>query len=100
MNKIEAIRKYQQLFDELNAIICSWDPYGLIKSGAPKDEWSGEVTSILAGLCHILLKSNDDVIDLIQDVFSKAFSKEEFPRERCEQVGKEICEWWLESDNK
>jgi hypothetical protein len=100
IDKKEAKRKYKKLFDELNVIICSWDPYGLIRSGAPKDEWYEEVTSILAGLRQTSSKSNDDVIDLVQNVFSKAFSKEDFPRERCEQVGNEIYEWWIEFDNK
>jgi hypothetical protein len=95
MDKKEAIRKYKQLFDELNEIICTWDPFGFIRSGAPKDEWSDEVTSILAGLRHT--SSSEDVIDLVQKVFSKAFSKEDFPRDSCESVGKEVYEWWLKA---
>jgi hypothetical protein len=97
MDKKQAIKKYKQLFDELNKIICVWDPFGFISSGAPNDEWHDEVTSILAGLPHIQIR--DDVIDLVQDVFGKAFSKEDFPRESCEQVGKEIYEWWTRFDS-
>ena len=93
MNKKEAIHYYEELHKELNSIICEWDPYGLSEKGRISDEFSEEVTRVLAGLRNV--NDNVEATDLVSKVFSKAFSPEDFGHEACKEVGIKIFQWWV-----
>lgn len=92
MDKIAAIEYYQELFTELNLLICKWDPYGLSNKGEIADEFREEVSSILANLRDN--SSSEDVIEIVSNIFSKSFSPEDFDLKACANVGLIIYEWW------
>jgi len=92
MEKREAIEKYRALYDGLNTIVCQWDPHGLSQQGEINDEFSEEVTRLLAALQHA--KSESEAVDAVQRVFSAAFSEHDFSRGACEQVGRRVFSWW------
>ena len=69
-------------------VIDAWDPYALLESGAPDDEFSPEVDKIVSQLPHI--KSEDDAIQAVSTVMSSAFEAENFTLEKCTNVGKEL----------
>ena len=92
MNKREAIHRYRDHYDGLNAIIVEWDPYHLSANGEPDDEFSNEVSRLLAALQHAA--SEADVIDALQKIFAESFSEHDFPRSSCEATGRRIFDWW------
>ena len=92
VNKREAIKKYRALYEGLNEIILEWDPYGLFRQGEFNDEFSEEVTRLLAALQHT--ESEPDAIDAVQKIFAEAFSEHDFPRTACEEVGRRVFSWW------
>lgn len=55
---------FPQVFDATRAIINHHDPQGLIKAGAPQDEYEGEVSTILVRLAQEA-KSVKDVLRII-----------------------------------
>ena len=69
-------------------VIDAWDPYALLESGAPGDEFSPEVDEIVSQLPHI--KSEHDAIQAVSTVMSSTFEAENFTVERCTNVGKEL----------
>jgi hypothetical protein len=91
-DKREAIEKYRALYDGLNAIVCQLDLYGLSRHGEINDEFSDEVTRLLAALQHI--KSESEVVDAVQRVFAASFSEHDFSRGACEQVGRRVFSSW------
>jgi hypothetical protein len=92
MNKREAIERYREVYRGLNSIILEWDPYGLYAVGELDDEFSDEVTSILAELQAV--ESESDAIQAVHRVFAKAFSEHDFSPARCAEVGRKIYAWW------
>lgn len=92
MSKGESIRKYRALYEGLNAIILGWDPYGLSSQGELDDEFSHEVTRLLARLPHA--ESEEGAIDAVHEVFSQSFSEHDFPRSSCQEVGRRVFSWW------
>jgi hypothetical protein len=91
--KKEAVRRTTRLFEELNQIIMEWDPYGLSQSGQMSDEFSDEVWQVLSRLPATA--TEEQIIQVVADVFGQSFSKAEFHPESCETVGARIAEWWL-----
>ena len=63
--------KYPNKFIELRDIINSHDPIGLIKSGAPTDEYEPEVKTIIVQLDD--KQNGNEVLDLIYKEFEKWF---------------------------
>jgi hypothetical protein len=45
--------KYQQMRDVTATVIRSWDPYGLLNGGAPRDELDQEIASLVAQIPRI-----------------------------------------------
>jgi|SRR5688572_7250886 len=79
--------QYEQAFALIRDVISSWDPYCLVASGAPQDEFDGEIARILARLRGA--KSGTDVAEAISIVFSEAFG-ESFDVGSCTEVGRQI----------
>jgi hypothetical protein len=92
LSKREAIKKYRALYEGLNAVILEWDPYNLYRQGELDDEFSDEVTRLLAALQHT--ESDADAIDAVQKIFSESFSEHDFSRSSCEDIGRRVFSWW------
>lgn len=88
----ELKKQYKHHFKELRTIINEWDPYSLIAEGAPIDEFEAEVGEVLAGLSKC--KNQDDTVQLISQVFSRAFEPELFKPEHCSEIGGRIFNWY------
>jgi hypothetical protein len=78
-------REHKIIFNIVRSVIHGWDPYGLLTNGAPTDEFDGEIRSIVSQIANI--KSSDAATHLISRVFSDSFSKDDFKKENCGQVG-------------
>ena len=92
IEKKAAIAEYRRLYEALNSLILAWDPYGLFKSGELSDEFSDEVTQILAKLPYC--QSEADVAREIQAVFAISFSDHEFTLSACEPIANTVHSWW------
>ena len=68
-------------------IIDAWDPYALLRGGAPDDEFDSEINEIVRQLPHI--RSEDDAIHVISMVMSSAFEAKDFTPDKCNAIGKE-----------
>ena len=91
-DKKTTVAEYHRLYDGLNRLVLGWDPFGLSSAGEIDDEFSHEVTDILARLPHC--QSERDVIKAIQTVFAKYFSEDQFPLSACESIGSSVYLWW------
>jgi hypothetical protein len=66
--------KYKSFTEIIASIINKLDPIGLLKNGAPKDEYYGEIQKIAT-----LVKRRKDKIELgklIQNIFVESFDEE------------------------
>ncbi len=79
---------FDRAFDVVRHVIHEWDPYSLLNTGAPKDEWDGEIASVLTQISRI--KSEKDAIHAISRVFSSAFQPEGFGPSECVEVGRKL----------
>jgi hypothetical protein len=86
--------RYGPLYDELFRVLLEEDPMGLIEIGAPKDEYTPEVATILPRLenCH----SKVDVRQVAYEEFVYWFS-DDGPIERYDRIAERIWELLLES---
>ena len=84
---------YKLAFRVVGNVIKKWDPYGLLHSGAPDDEFDHEIAQVVSQIR--LIKSPEDATQAIFAVFFKEFSAEEFPRKSCESVGEELFDGLL-----
>ncbi|MBN1765452.1 MAG: hypothetical protein JW860_09370 [Sedimentisphaerales bacterium] len=69
----------------IKPIIDAWDPYGLLASGAPDDEFAHEIYALINEIKNI--KSPDDATLSVLRVFSHYFVPEDFTQENCRDVG-------------
>ncbi len=92
MRNKKSKERYRALRSELNGIILRWDPYALYHQTKQEDEFSDEVQRVLAKLPRAF--SQEDVLEIVQQVFSRAFSPEDFLPEACSEVAREIWQWW------
>src|SRR5271154_3306458 len=79
---------YDRAFVAVREVIHRWDPYGLVSSGAPADEWDSEIASVVAQIPHI--KSDSDAAQTISKVFSRAFQPQGFAPSDCSDVGRQL----------
>lgn len=80
--------KYEQMFSLVQMVINGWDPYKLLESGAPEDEFESEVASVVAKIKTI--KTENDAAKVLSEVFSEAFEPHLFTVEACASVGREL----------
>jgi hypothetical protein len=88
--KLKTKQDYWRAFRVVKRVIDKWDPYYLIGSGAPLDEFEPEVYRILPLLQTIL--SEADAARAVSEVFSEQFEPEYFTPEQCGKVGSELFE--------
>ncbi|MGH9943855.1 MAG: DUF1871 family protein [Pyrinomonadaceae bacterium] len=81
-------REYDQAFGAVRDVIHEWDPYGLLLSGAPPDEFDREAHAIVRQLGRI--HSALDAGHVISRVFSSSFEAEPFQVEHCRVVGERL----------
>jgi hypothetical protein len=79
---------YRDAIGVTTAVINEWDPYGLIAGGAPKDEFEGEASRIVAE-AHEVHTPNALAI-VISEVFSSSFEPERFSVEACLSVASRL----------
>ena len=72
---------YRDAIAVATAVISDWDPYGLIAGGAPKDEFEGEVSRIVAEARDG--HTSEILAFVVSEVFSSRFEPEAFPVETC-----------------
>ena len=69
-------------------MIHKWDPYAMLASGCPKDEFDGEIASLVTQIPRI--RSSRDAADAISRVFSAAFGREAFMPKDCAAAGNNL----------
>lgn len=79
---------YKKALPIIGTVIRAWDPYSLLESGAPNDEFDFEIARIAT---HIpTIRSASDATQAISIVFSEAFEPENFTPDKCAQPGVEL----------
>ncbi|MBW4578520.1 MAG: DUF1871 family protein [Tildeniella nuda ZEHNDER 1965/U140] len=81
-------RDYDLALGTVRATIQEWDPYGLLKTGAPPDEFDSEIASIASQIPRI--QSSHDATLVISSVFSSNFEPHLFTPESCSDVGEKL----------
>ncbi len=77
-----------QRFAVIARVVNKWDPYGLLASGAPPDEFHPEIRAIAWEIANV--HSADAAVALVAKVYSAYFTPTDFPVERCRAVGLEL----------
>jgi hypothetical protein len=75
---------YREIVEVVTTVINEWDPYDLISGGAPDNEFSHEVTQIVAKINEI--NTPTALAEVMSRVFSKEFESEQFSIEACMPV--------------
>lgn len=72
----------------ITKIVNEWDPYCLLESGAPIDEFSSEINSIA---CQIKPNQTiDELSKIVLNVFGSAFGYEDFKIDECKKIAEKI----------
>lgn len=85
MTGVKTKHDYQKGMEVIRAVIHEWDPYGLLASGAPQDEFDSEVASVVRQISRI--KSENDAAHVLSRVFSSSFEAEFFEPKHCLKTG-------------
>jgi len=72
----------------VGSVVRSWDPYSLISSGVPTDEFDLEIAKIVALIPSI--SSPSTAAAALSTVFSAAFEPELFSPVQCSIPGQEL----------
>lgn len=80
--------EYERAIAVVRVVIHEYDPYSLIKGGAPDDEWDSEIASVVRQIPRI--KSANDASHAVSRIFSSAFQSEGFSPVDCAEVGKQL----------
>ena len=72
----------------VRAVITEWDPYALLRDGAPPNEFDAETAEVTARLATI--RNADDAARVISTVFSAAFEAQPFSPKDCSEVGEKL----------
>jgi len=81
-------RSYREIIEVITTVINEWDPYDLISSGAPDNEFAPEVEKIVAKIHKI--RTPGALAEVISGAFSKGFDSDSFSVEDCMQVSSRI----------
>jgi hypothetical protein len=79
---------YNRALQVVRAIVRDWDPYSLLASGCPANEFDSEIASVVAEIPRI--KSEQDAMLALSRVFSSAFEPEHFTPDECAAAGKKL----------
>ncbi len=81
---------YKRAVDAVGNVINAWDPYCLLRCGAPEDEFDPEVRDVVVAISTI--RTPIDAANAISKVFSKWFGSGRFRPEDCISVGQKLYE--------
>lgn len=73
------------LLSTICAVINEWDPYALLASGRPADEFDSEIQAIANQIHRV--RSPIDAAHTIARVFSSSFDQQTFSVDSCTAVG-------------
>lgn len=77
-----------QIFEIVKKCIDEWDPYGLLASGCPEDEFDDESKLISEEISFTT--SEDKIVEMVSKVFSERFEQQFFHESSCENVALKI----------
>jgi hypothetical protein len=83
-------RDYERAFRAVRQVVHHWDPYGLLASGCPPDEFDREIAAVAAQVARI--RSRTDAAHALSRVFASSFDREWFGPEGCAAAGGELYE--------
>jgi hypothetical protein len=81
-------RGYKRAIRAVREVVHRWDPYGLLGSGCPADEFDREIAAVVAQVPRI--RSRADAAHALTRVFSSAFERNRFRPEDCASPGAEL----------
>jgi len=81
-------QSYREIVEIVTTVVNEWDPYDLISAGAPDNEFSHEVTQIVAKINTI--NTPIALAGVISSVFSKELESESFSIEECMPVASRL----------
>ena len=76
--------EYDDAFRVVRAAIASWDPYGMLGGGAPKDEWDHEIARLLPRIQNAATPAN--VAHEIVVAFGESAGRTPISRKECDEV--------------
>ena len=76
------------LFSVVKKHIDAWDPFSLLASGCPQDEFDGESRMIAQRIT--CASSEQEIADIVRRVFSSQFDEASFPEADCLSVAASI----------
>lgn len=88
MSSTEARRLYERRWQTIAEVIKDWDPYGLLASGSPTDEFDSEISSLVAQIPRI--RSAHDASHAVSRIFSSSFEPIRFAPDACSVVGAKL----------
>jgi hypothetical protein len=74
-------RQYERAVQIVGYVIHKWDPYGLLASGAPADEFSDEIARIVVAASKA--QGPNDLADALSAILSQAFEPHAFTPADC-----------------
>lgn len=66
--------RYREMIEVITRMLNEWDPYDLIRGGAPDDEFAREAAQISVKISEIITPTQ--LAEVISKVFSKGFAAE------------------------
>jgi hypothetical protein len=76
---------YKLALQVVGAVVREWDPYSLLASGCPANEFDSEIASVVSQIPRI--KSEQDATLALSRVFASAFTAERFTPDECQVAG-------------
>jgi Domain of unknown function (DUF1871) len=73
--------EYREIVETVQHVLNEWDPYDLLKGGAPENEFTEEATQITAKIKNS--ETPTALAHVISDIFSRNFESDQFPVEAC-----------------
>ena len=90
-------RKHPRLFGEIALVLARRDPVGLVRIGAPEDEYVPEAGTILPRLGTV--SSKGEALDVVHEEFVRWFGPEVAgPKEAYAETASEVWRVWGSRD--
>ena len=80
--------EFERAVQVVRQVIREWDPYGLLASGAPADEFDAEIFLLVSRIPRIT--SEALAAQSVSEVFSAKFERDIFTPEACAETGREL----------
>jgi hypothetical protein len=82
------------VFDDVRSIVNRYDPYGLLRAGAPSDEYESEISHFLLSLRNA--QSEQEAMEFLRDELSRSLGAlPASKQEAFEQMGHAIWRTWI-----